>query len=88
MERLRQRLESRRDRDRTAIGRLEREIDAKKETRDFNLTTSLKSYIDPRIYYEWGKQVSYDWKQYYPKSLQRKFDWVENNCLSADASRC
>lgn len=45
--------------------------------RDYNLGTSLKSYIDPRIYYRWGKGVDYDWKLYYPKALQRKFSWVE-----------
>lgn len=46
--------------------------------RDYNLRTSLKSYIDPRIYYEWGNKVDYDWKLYYPKVLQKKFAWVEN----------
>ena len=33
-------------------------IAAKKRT--WNLGTSLKSYIDPRVYYEWGQQVDYD----------------------------
>lgn len=84
MKKLRQRLKSRKDRDRTSISKLRFRIRAQKETRDFNLTTSLKSYIDPRIYYEWGKQVDYDWKRYYPKSLHRKFSWVENKYLIAD----
>jgi len=51
-----------------------REVEA---TRDYNLRTSLKSYIDPRIYYSWGKTVDFDWKLYYPKTLQKKFSWVE-----------
>jgi len=46
-------------------------------TRDYNLRTSLKSYIDPRVYYSWGKSVDFDWKLYYPKTLQGKFSWVE-----------
>jgi len=46
-------------------------------TRDYNLRTSLKSYIDPRVYYSWGKTVDLDWKLYYPKTLQKKFSWVE-----------
>jgi len=46
-------------------------------TRDYNLRTSLKSYIDPRIYYSWGKSVDFDWRLYYPKTLQNKFSWVE-----------
>ncbi len=48
-----------------------------KETREYNLRTSLKSYIDPRIYYSWGKTIDFDWKLYYPKTLQTKFSWVE-----------
>jgi len=56
---------------------LEVKIKIIKETKNYNLGTSLKSYIDPRLYYDWGKRVEYDWKLYYPKTLQRKFSWVE-----------
>jgi DNA topoisomerase-1 len=50
-------------------------IAAKKRT--WNLGTSLKSYIDPRVYYAWGRQVDYRvLEQYYPTALQRKFAWV------------
>jgi DNA topoisomerase-1 len=79
MKKLRERLESRRKRDKAAIDKLKIRIKTKEQTRDYNLGTSLKSYIDPRIYCEWGKQVDYDWKRYYPKTLQRKFSWVEND---------
>jgi DNA topoisomerase-1 len=52
-------------------------IAAKKRT--WNLGTSLKSYIDPRVYYEWGQEVDYDvMEKYYPKALRRKFDWVRD----------
>jgi DNA topoisomerase-1 len=45
--------------------------------RTWNLGTSLKSYIDPRVYFQWGQQVEYDvLARYYPKTLQRKFAWV------------
>jgi len=45
--------------------------------RTWNLGTSLKSYIDPRVLYQWGQQVEYDvLALYYPKALQRKFAWV------------
>ena len=53
-----------------------------KETRDHNLGTSLRSYIDPRIYAKWGRRVDFDWKNYYPKTLQRKFTWVDNQRTS------
>jgi len=53
-------------------------VKAMKATRDYNLGTSLKSYIDPRVYFRWCKGVNYDWKLYYPRTLQKKFSWVEN----------
>lgn len=47
--------------------------------RTWNLGTSLKSYIDPRVYHEWGQQVDYDvLERYYPKALRRKFAWVKS----------
>ncbi len=49
-----------------------------KETKDYNLGTSLRSYIDPRIFLRWGKKVDFDWKNYYAKTLQKKFAWVDN----------
>ncbi len=77
MKRLSERLGGRRQRDRTGVDKLKLQIETQKETRDYNLGTSLKNYIDPRIYYEWGRGIDYDWKLYYPKALQRKFSWVE-----------
>ncbi|RLC74027.1 MAG: hypothetical protein DRJ03_24185 [Chloroflexi bacterium] len=45
--------------------------------RTWNLGTSLKSYIDPRVFYEWGEQVDYDvLERYYPKALRSKFAWA------------
>jgi DNA topoisomerase-1 len=61
------------------IQALQHKIDEVKQTKDYNLRTSLKSYIDPREYYSWGKSIDFDWKLYYPKTLQSKFSWVEKN---------
>jgi len=45
--------------------------------RTWNLTTSLKSYIDPRVFYRWGRSVEYDvLERYYSKTLRQKFSWV------------
>jgi len=74
---LRDRLEKRRQRHESAIRKMSLQIEARKEMRDYNLGTSLKSYIDPRIYYRWGREVDYDWRLYYPKAIQKKFSWVE-----------
>jgi len=62
-----------------AVKALKVKIRTMKATRDYNLGTSLKSYIDPRLYYRWGRRVDFDWKLYYPKTLQRKFSWIEKN---------
>jgi len=52
-------------------------IETVKATRDYNLGTSLKSYIDPRVYNEWFSKIGLDWKLFYTKTLQRKFSWVD-----------
>lgn len=48
-----------------------------KASRTWNLGTSLKSYVHPKIVYNWCQRVDYDWKKAYSKALQRKFAWVE-----------
>lgn len=78
MERLKILKEKQTQKSRERVKILEVKIKIIKATKNYNLGTSLKSYIDPRLYYEWGKRVEYDWKLYYPKTLQRKFSWVEN----------
>jgi DNA topoisomerase-1 len=60
-----------------AARKMKLNIEEMKATRDYNLRTSLKSYIDPRVYYKWGKEIEFDWKLYYPKTLQTKFSWVD-----------
>jgi DNA topoisomerase-1 len=60
------------------IEKAETELRKTKVTRDYNLQTSLKSYIDPRVYRDWGRKIEFDWKQYYPKTLQRKFSWIDS----------
>mgnify|MGYP000265217560 CR=1 FL=1 len=82
---LQERLAKIKQRDRAMIEKARLQIKMKMETRDYNLNTSLKSYIDPRIYYRWGKKVDFDWKLYYPKSLQKKFSWVEELALKDES---
>lgn len=76
-ERLKKLKEKKTEKAKEKIKELETQIETIKKTKNYNLTTSLKSYIDPRVYYKWGKKVEYDWKNYYPKTLQKKFSWVE-----------
>jgi DNA topoisomerase-1 len=63
-----------------ALGRLRTQMDINSEKRSWNLNTSLKSYIDPRVYHDWGQQVNYDvLDRYYPKTLRRKFAWARKD---------
>jgi len=45
--------------------------------KNWNLGTSLRNYIDPRVSVEFCKKVDYDWKRYYPKALVTKFAWAD-----------
>ena len=60
------------------VEKASRQLDLAKRTRDYNLGTSLKNYIDPRVYKAWGDYIGYDWKRLYTTALQRKFAWVEH----------
>lgn len=51
-------------------------------TRDYNLGTSLRNYIDPRVVKSWADHVGLDWKKIYTSTLQRKFMWVEKEASS------
>lgn len=77
VEKLKERMETRRRRDEMMIEKATLQIEAKELTRDYNLGTSLKSYVDPRVYYEWGRDVEYDWRNYYSSMLEKKFSWVD-----------
>jgi DNA topoisomerase-1 len=77
------RLQTTRDRVRRAelaIGKIEAQYEVSGHKRTWNLGTGLKAYIDPRVYYRWGKDVGYDViEKYYPKALRRKFAWVKDD---------
>lgn len=77
VERLRKLKSTKTKRSKERVKELKVKIDTMKVTRDYNLGTSLKSYIDPRIYSEWFSKIDLDWKNFYSKTLQRKFSWVE-----------
>jgi DNA topoisomerase-1 len=64
---------------RLMLGRCKAEASVATKKRAWNLGTSLKSYIDPRVYHRWGRQVGYDvLEQYYPTALRLKFAWVRD----------
>jgi DNA topoisomerase-1 len=61
------------------VKRLEKELDFYVRTKNYNLNTSLKNYIDPRVYKAWCDSVGLDWAKIYSTSLQRKFSWVASS---------
>lgn len=67
-----------------SIAKTKLDIERTKATRDYNLQTSLKSYIDPRVYRSWGNKIDYNWKLYYSKTLQRKFSWIDGHKRSEE----
>ncbi|MEM0287505.1 MAG: DNA topoisomerase I [Nitrososphaerota archaeon] len=61
------------------IQKLNLQLDLALKTKDYNLNTSLKNYIDPRIFKAWCSYVGLDWRKLYTASLQRKFAWVSRS---------
>ncbi|MBI3840640.1 MAG: DNA topoisomerase I, partial [Thaumarchaeota archaeon] len=61
------------------VRKLEKELDFFVRTKNYNLNTSLKNYIDPRVYKSWCDYVGLEWAKIYSKSMQRKFSWVEQS---------
>ena len=57
--------------------KLRLEVDFAGKTRDYNIGTSLRNYIDPRVFKSWMDEVGGDWSKLYTASLARKFRWVE-----------
>ncbi len=69
------------------------DLELTKLTREYNLGTSLKSYIDPTAYVKWAKKVKFDIEKFYPKTLRSKFNWAlqqqhktETTCDSAECT--
>ena len=60
------------------IEKLTLQVDLTKKTKDYNLGTSLRNYIDPRIFKSWTDDVGAEWEKLYTAALQKKFLWVKS----------
>lgn len=60
------------------------DLELTKLTREYNLGTSLKSYIDPTAYVKWAKKVKFDVLKFYPTTLRNKFSWALQNKNKVD----
>lgn len=60
------------------VEKLKLQVDLSERTRDYNLGTSLRNYIDPRVFKAWTDEVGAEWEKLYTAALQKKFLWVKN----------
>jgi DNA topoisomerase-1 len=60
------------------LEKLEFQLKLQQETKDYNLGTSLRNYIDPRVFKSWCEYVNLDWTKIYTSTLQKKFKWIES----------
>ncbi|MDH5786727.1 MAG: DNA topoisomerase I [Candidatus Bathyarchaeota archaeon] len=55
-----------------------------KNTKEYNLGTSLKSYIDPKVYVKWAKSIDFSLNKFYSKTLIKKFSWALRELEASD----
>jgi DNA topoisomerase-1 len=60
------------------LEKIDMQIKLQRETRDYNLGTSLRNYIDPRVMKAWLEFVDLDWNAVYTATLRRKFKWADD----------
>jgi DNA topoisomerase-1 len=68
--------EAKAKKDSKRIAKLQREFNFFVRTKNYNLNTAMKNYIDPRIFKSWCDYVGLAWAKVYSKSLQKKFSWA------------
>ena len=60
------------------VEKIRLQVDLATKTRDYNLGTSLRNYIDPRVFKAWTDEVGAEWEKLYTSALQKKFLWVKS----------
>ncbi len=70
--------EKQKERKKLRIEKLKLQIDLQKKTKDYNLGTSLRNYIDPRVVKGWADEIEAQWPKMYTAALQKKFLWVQD----------
>ena len=73
----------------TRIAKAKLDLELTRLTKEYNLGTSLKSYIDPTAYVKWAKKVKFDIEKFYPKTLRNKFSWaLQSSKAQTQAAEC
>jgi DNA topoisomerase-1 len=60
------------------------DIELTEKTKEYNLGTSLKSYIDPRVYAEWAGKVDFNLEKLYSNALRKKYSWALGQLLKVE----
>lgn len=64
------------------VEKLKLQVDLSEKTKDYNIGTSLRNYIDPRVFKAWTDKVGAEWEKLYTSALQKKFLWVKNEAVT------
>jgi DNA topoisomerase-1 len=67
------------------IRKYEIQIQIQKMVKGYNLNTSLKNYIDPRVVIAWARKVNLPIEKVYSSSLRRKFKWANKAKIGWEA---
>lgn len=78
MRRTREAIKKKKTRHAERVERLSLQVNLVQNTRDYNLGTSLRNYIDPRVFKAWTDEMGAPWEKMYTPALQRKFLWVKD----------
>ena len=78
VKKIRSTMKKQKERHKERIEKLQLQIELTQKTRDHNLGTSLRNYIDPRIFKTWTDEVGAEWEKLYTSALQKKFLWVKS----------
>lgn len=79
---LKERIKKQKQRQKERVEKLRLQVDLTEKTRDYNLGTSLRNYIDPRVFKAWTDEVGAEWEKLYTAALQKKFLWVKSENAS------
>ena len=75
---LNQRMKNQKLRHKERLEKLRLQLKLSENTKDYNIGTSLRNYIDPRVFKAWTDEVGVEWEKLYTSALQKKFLWVKN----------
>jgi len=81
IKKIKEQIQRQMDRHKERLEKMNLQIELAEKTMDYNLGTSLRNYIDPRVVKAWTDHTGAQWEKMYTGALQRKFLWVHSEKL-------